>query len=183
MIDLRPQCLIDETRPTGFEIPELIPDLVSRVRLHIPNDSRCVRTLARPNELELVFIDADHRHPRPLLDLLRLAPYVRSGGWIVLHDIQLGAIGRKIAAAGETSPWGHPMERKDYSSAGRFGKSAAETLAPSRCLTRKGAGALSVALNGGAVRNRRRCRGRSENQARASRFVPQLARSAVSARS
>jgi predicted O-methyltransferase YrrM len=107
-IDLRPQCLIDETRPTGFEIPELIPELVSRVHLQIPNDSRCVRALAPPNELELVFIDADHRHPRPLLDLLRVAPYVRSGGWIVLHDIQLGTIGRKMAAAGETSPWGTP---------------------------------------------------------------------------
>ena len=28
-IDARAACLIDETKPTGFEIPELIPDLAS----------------------------------------------------------------------------------------------------------------------------------------------------------
>lgn len=101
-IDVRPQCLIDETRPTGFEIPALIPDLTSMVRLHIPHDSSFVSELAQRDELELVFIDANHQHPRPLLDLLRLAPVVKGGGWVVLHDIQLGTIGRKTMAAGQT---------------------------------------------------------------------------------
>ena len=27
---------------------------------------------------------------------------MRSGGWVVLHDIQLGTIGRRMVAAGET---------------------------------------------------------------------------------
>jgi hypothetical protein len=107
-IDVRPQCLIDETRPTGFEIPALIPNLTAMVRLHIPHDSSFVRELAKPNELELVFIDANHQHPRPLLDLVRLAPYVKSGGWIVLHDIQLGTIGRKAVEAGRSPPLGAP---------------------------------------------------------------------------
>lgn len=107
-IDLRSRCLIDETRATGFEIPELIPNFTWRARLHIPHDSSFVRELARPNELELGFIDADHRHPWPLLDLLRLAPFVRSGGWIVLHDIQLGTTGRSMAAAGKPFRWGAP---------------------------------------------------------------------------
>ncbi len=92
-IDTRTQCLIDETRPTGFEIPELIPDLASAVRLHTPNDSTHVRQLAERDELELVFIDANHCHPHPLLDLLRVAPFVRGGGWIILHDIRLGSVG------------------------------------------------------------------------------------------
>ena len=100
-IDVSPQCFIDATRPTGFEIPELIPDLIAMVRLHIPHDSTLVGQLARRNELALVFIDANHRHPRPLLDLLRLAPYVRSGGWVLLHDIQLGTLGRAMVESGE----------------------------------------------------------------------------------
>ncbi len=107
-IDVRPQCLIDDTRPTGFEIPELIPNLTSMVRLHIPHDSAFVSELAKREELQIVFIDADHRHPRPLLDLLRLAPYVRPDGWILLHDIQLGTIGEKMRASGEPTPWGAP---------------------------------------------------------------------------
>ena len=105
-IDFRRQCLIDETRPTGFEIPELIPHLTSMVRLHVPRDSAFVSELAKPDELEIVFIDADHRHPQPLLDLLRLAPFVRIGGWMVLHDIQWGTMGRKAVEAGQTLRWG-----------------------------------------------------------------------------
>lgn len=98
-IDTRAQCLIDETRPTGFEIAELIPDLASSVRLHTPNDSSHVRQLAHRDELELVFVDANHCHPYPLLDLLRVAPFMRGGGWIILHDIRLGS-------AGTDSPFG-----------------------------------------------------------------------------
>ena len=38
---------IDETRPIGFEIPELIPDLTAMVRLHIPHDATFVSELAK----------------------------------------------------------------------------------------------------------------------------------------
>ena len=101
-IDVNSQCIIDETRPTGFEIPELIPDLASTVRVHTGRESNFARELAAGGEFGLAFIDADHRHPWPLLDLVRLAPYVESGGWIVLHDIQLGSYGQKMRDAGES---------------------------------------------------------------------------------
>ena len=98
-IDVRSK--IDKMGPIGFEIPALIPDLTTLVRLHTPHDATFVSELAKRDELEIVFIDGNHHHPWPLLDLLRLAPYVRSGGWIVLHDIQLGTIGRKAIEAGQ----------------------------------------------------------------------------------
>lgn len=72
------------------------------IRLHIPHDSTVISKLAEPNELEMASIDADHQHPLPLLDLLRLAPCIRPGGWIVLHDIQLGTMGRMANAADQT---------------------------------------------------------------------------------
>jgi hypothetical protein len=105
-IDYAADCFIDKTRPTGFEIPEAFPELASMIRLHIPHDSTVVSELARPGELEIVFIDADHQHPLPLLDLLRVAPYVRRGGWIVLHDIQLGTKARKAIGTDPTLRWG-----------------------------------------------------------------------------
>jgi hypothetical protein len=104
-IDAFSQCLIDETRPTGFEIQTLIPDFASMVRLHVPHDATLVAELARPNELEIVFIDADHRHPSVLRDVLRVAPYIHGGGWVILHDIQLGTLGRQMKERGESSPW------------------------------------------------------------------------------
>ena len=107
-IDARTHCIIDETRPIGFEIPELIPDLASTVRVHTRRESDFARELGTRAEFGLAFIDADHRHPWPLLDLLRLAPYVERGGWILLHDIQLGTHGRKLSEAGQALEGGTP---------------------------------------------------------------------------
>ena len=105
-IDNLAKCLIDDTRPTGFEIAESFPELASMIHLHVPHDSTVVSELAEPDELEIVFVDANHQHPLPLLDLLRLAPFIRRGGWAVLHDIQLGTMGRKASDAGQTLRWG-----------------------------------------------------------------------------
>ena len=107
-IDAHTHCSIDETRPIGFEIPELIPSLVSTVRIHTGRESDYVRELAARDEFGLAFIDADHRHPWPLLDVLRLAPYVQGGGWILLHDIQLGTYGQDQRATGQALEGGTP---------------------------------------------------------------------------
>jgi predicted O-methyltransferase YrrM len=108
-IDIRQQCFIDETKPTGFEIGQLVPELSSLIRLHVPHDATFLQELAQPNELDIVFIDADHRHPRVLLDLLRVTPYVRAGGWVILHDIRLGTIGQQMKAAGQPTPFAMPF--------------------------------------------------------------------------
>jgi predicted O-methyltransferase YrrM len=104
-IDINVECAIDRIRPSGFEIPETFPELVSLIRLHVPRNATFVLQIAKRDELEVTFIDADHRHPLPLLDLLRVAPCVRRGGWIVLHDIQLGTITRKAIEAGHSVGW------------------------------------------------------------------------------
>lgn len=104
-VDITSECFIDTTRPTGFEIAECFPELAATIRLHIPHDSSIVAELAHPDELDIVFIDANHQHPLPLLDLLRLAPFVRPQGWILLHDIQLGTIARRSNAADQIC-WG-----------------------------------------------------------------------------
>jgi len=107
-LDVRTECSIDETKKIGFEIPELIPDLASTVRVHTERESDFAGELAARDEFGLAFIDADHRHPWPLLDVLRLAPYVQGGGWILLHDIQLGTHGVKLREAGEALEGGTP---------------------------------------------------------------------------
>lgn len=107
-IDSQTHCSIDQARPIGFEIPELVPDLVSTVRIHTGRESDVLREIAKPGEFGLAFIDADHRHPWPLLDVLRVAPFIQSGGWIVLHDIQLGTYGKAERAAGRNLEAGTP---------------------------------------------------------------------------
>jgi predicted O-methyltransferase YrrM len=92
-IDRNTHSVVDADKPVGFQISDIIPHLPGAVRVHAPADSSIVRELAGRDELELVFIDADHQHPRPLLDLLRIAPHIQCGGWILLHDITLGSKG------------------------------------------------------------------------------------------
>jgi predicted O-methyltransferase YrrM len=107
-IDSHTHCSIDKTRPIGFEIPDLIPELASTVRVHTGRESDLVRELAAREGFGLAFIDADHRHPWPLLDVLRLAPHVKNGGWILLHDIQLGTYGKAERDTGKKLEGGTP---------------------------------------------------------------------------
>ena len=107
-IDSDTHCSIDQTRPIGFEIPGLIPNLVQTIRVHTGRESDVVHEIAARDEFGLAFIDADHRHPWPLLDVLRLAPYLQPRGWIVLHDIQLGSHGKAERAARKHLETGTP---------------------------------------------------------------------------
>jgi predicted O-methyltransferase YrrM len=107
-IDSHTHCSIDRSRPIGFEIPDLIPDLVATVRIHTGRESDVVSEIAAPGEFGLAFIDADHRHPWPLLDVLRLTPYLQPRSWILLHDIQLGTYGESERDAGKQLEAGTP---------------------------------------------------------------------------
>ena len=101
-IDRNTHSVVEADKPVGFQIPDIIPNFANAVRVHAPADSGIVRELAGRDELQFGFIDADHQHPRPLLDLMRMAPRIRSGGWILLHDIKLGSRGLAAEARGET---------------------------------------------------------------------------------
>ena len=102
-IDRNAHSVVEADKPVGFQIPDIIPNFANAVRVHAPADSGIVRELAGRDELQFAFIDADHQHPRPLLDLLRIAPRIRSGGWMLLHDIMLGSMGLAGKERGETS--------------------------------------------------------------------------------
>ena len=139
-IDAHTHCSIDKSRPIGFEIPDLVPDLVSTVRVHTGHESDLVREIASPGEFGLAFIDADHRHPWPLLDVLRLVRYVEPRGWIVLHDIQLGSYGQSERDAGHELETGTPygaewlFERWPFRKIGSFHIGAIELPAQNDAL-------------------------------------------------
>ena len=104
-LDAHPEYFGDCDLPVGFDISNLIPEFQAAVRVHAPRESDFVGTLAEKDELELAFIDGNHQHPLPLLDLLRIAPYVRGGGWILLHDIRFGTIVETARKKGVPLPY------------------------------------------------------------------------------
>ena len=95
----------DENIRTGGDVATLIPEFASSVRAHAPRQSDFIDQLAGPNEVPFGFIDASHRHPHPLLDLLRLARVTRPGGWVALHDVALGTLVAAAARAGQPLPF------------------------------------------------------------------------------
>lgn len=106
-IDRNTHSLLEQDKPVGFLIRDMFPVFADAVRIHAPAESGMVRDFAQRDEIEFAFIDADHQHPRPLLDLVRLSPFLRPNAWVVLHDIRLGSKPGK--GVRESSSFGTPF--------------------------------------------------------------------------
>lgn len=99
--DVRPTCYFDPGRLTGSAVADLYPGPRATWRLHANHfDARKTADLLRAEAFDLAFIDANHRHPWPLSDLLHLAPLLRPRAWVALHDIDLARLYPAYAAEG-----------------------------------------------------------------------------------
>ena len=97
-IDNKANYVFDATKPVGFAIELMTPELRDRIVLHTLQDSSHCRQLLQARELTFAFIDGNHRHPWPLLDMLQVQQVMESG-WILMHDVDLpGHIERAVAA-------------------------------------------------------------------------------------
>jgi predicted O-methyltransferase YrrM len=88
--DLRSEFYLDERHAVGDVVYERLPaDMRQHVLFHNPATSVDVRKHFRENEIAFMFLDANHRHPWPTLDLLATMEQLRPGGLVVIHDINL----------------------------------------------------------------------------------------------
>lgn len=87
--DVRNTCYFDPNRPTGSAVGEMYPCHRTPWRLDTQADARRVSLSLGPESVDLTFIDANHCHPWPLLDLLHITRIARPGSWVALHDIEL----------------------------------------------------------------------------------------------
>lgn len=88
-IDKQSHCLFDGTKPIGFMIADLAPALAPHIAVHTGQDSFHARSIVQPGTLDLVFIDGNHQHPWPMIDVLNVLPLMRPGAWLILHDTDL----------------------------------------------------------------------------------------------
>lgn len=117
--DIAERCCFDPTRRVGDAVDELAPAL--RPGWHLTTgDALQAGRLLRDRGLSFAFIDADHRHPWPTLDLLAILPALRPGAWVALHDIRLRALGTgpEYDARGaqdlfEAWPWARRVEPRE----------------------------------------------------------------------
>jgi predicted O-methyltransferase YrrM len=88
--DLKERFYADESRAVGDATREMLtPEQLERIVFRNPVTAAAVADDFEPDSLAFVFVDANHRHPWPALDLLALLDVVRPGAEIVLHDINL----------------------------------------------------------------------------------------------
>ena len=93
-VDLAERCYFDESYPVGAAM-DTAPALVRDVVELFPGSSAvdaCRRV--RRASVEFAFIDGDHRHPAPVLDLIALLPALAPRAWVALHDIELPEIAK-----------------------------------------------------------------------------------------
>jgi predicted O-methyltransferase YrrM len=99
-IDNKANYVFDATKPVGFAIELLTPELRDRIVVHARQDSSHCRQLLRTGELTFAFIDGNHQHPWPLVDVLQVQQMMESG-WILMHDIDLPGLTARAVAAGQ----------------------------------------------------------------------------------
>lgn len=99
--DIAKQFYADQTKPVGEATREMIDsDLIGHVDFRNPAVATDVAKEHGEDSLSFVFIDANHRHPWPALDMLALLPSLRSGAEVVLHDVDLPAVATGTGEAG-----------------------------------------------------------------------------------
>lgn len=90
-VDCNEFCWFDKTKPVGFFLGEFAPELTEYVTFWKKPSAFEVHDILAPKSVGLVFIDANHKHPWPSLDLLATLPYLTEDAVVVLHDINLAA--------------------------------------------------------------------------------------------
>ena len=106
--DISPHCYFDRTRPVGSAVGAMCPELAGHLRVHTGADARTAGAMFASDPVSLAFIDGDHRHPWPILDLVRLWPALAPGAWVILHDVNLPAIAAwREGVEGRPLDWHH----------------------------------------------------------------------------
>ncbi len=98
--DIHPTCYFDETHATGEAVASMYPQPRTEWILDTNTDTRRLSQTMAPASVDLTFIDANHYHPWPLLDLLHMTVLLRPGAWAILHDTNLPIV------APDCSVWG-----------------------------------------------------------------------------
>jgi len=101
--DVSTRCYFDPNRPIAAALGEMAPDLLDNVRIFTPADAVDAASQFKVSEVDFAFIDGDHSHPSPTLDLLSLLYSLKAGAWVALHDIELSQL---RSASGERE-WQH----------------------------------------------------------------------------
>ncbi len=88
-VDLLATCYFNESYATGQACREMYPRPRARWQTAFDADARALAATLASGSVDLTFIDANHAHPFPLIDLLQATAFAKPGSWVILHDVDL----------------------------------------------------------------------------------------------
>lgn len=86
--DVSATCYFNADYPTGGAVAEIYPSPHAHWQLETC-DALALALKLGPESVDLTFIDANHSHPWPTVDLLQITRCAKPGSWVILHDINL----------------------------------------------------------------------------------------------
>ncbi|HXH88703.1 MAG TPA: class I SAM-dependent methyltransferase [Gaiellaceae bacterium] len=99
--DIDDRLYFDRSKRVGDAAREQLPaELLERIDFRSPTTAADLRRVYGRDSIGFMFIDANHQHPWPTLDLLAALHLLRTGATVVLHDINLPIIHPQFAAWG-----------------------------------------------------------------------------------
>ncbi|MBU3665938.1 MAG: class I SAM-dependent methyltransferase [Chthoniobacterales bacterium] len=88
--DIAPYFYADKSKSVGDAAKYLLDaSLLAHIEFRNPRRAADAIDEFPPDSVPFVFIDANHKHPWPALDLLALTNVICPGGSVILHDINL----------------------------------------------------------------------------------------------
>lgn len=87
--DIASECYFDHSRSVGSAVSQMTPHLHDKYHLYTHMNAQLAAHQFESESIDLLFIDADHGHPAPSLDVLALLYACKPRSWIILHDIEL----------------------------------------------------------------------------------------------
>lgn len=90
--DIAERCYFDPNRPLGSSIGEMMPGQLNRARLYAKVNAVDAASCFEPSSIDFAFIDGNHAHPAPTIDLISLIYALKPGAWVALHDIELSHV-------------------------------------------------------------------------------------------
>lgn len=93
-IDIAEKVYFDETKTVGSALLETFPELAPFYKLHLGYSALDAGELLEDGfRADMVFIDGNHAHPWPTVDLLCMLPFIDHSIPVILHDLEYFAPG------------------------------------------------------------------------------------------
>ncbi|MGA0533606.1 class I SAM-dependent methyltransferase [Hansschlegelia sp. KR7-227] len=84
----------------GAFVKERFGKLPSNLTLNLGVSSQDIPSVVRGQKFDFAFVDANHDHPWPTIDLLSVIETTAPGSWVALHDINLPFLSKQFPCYG-----------------------------------------------------------------------------------